>query len=62
MRKAVVTLDGRPILTDLSFFTRIRKNDDLGKAQATGRVTAVPVPRDSGHKIVLEFGGGIFRY
>ena len=57
MRKAVVELDGKKILTDLAFFTKVRKNDDLVGATATCKVTSTKAQSKAGAiYIVLPSG------
>ncbi|MEZ5734056.1 MAG: hypothetical protein R3D97_17190 [Paracoccaceae bacterium] len=61
MYKAKLTYRGKTILKDISFFTRLKKNDDLLKANATCRSTGV-VPVKNGGDFVLDWPGGRIRF
>ncbi|MCY1125956.1 hypothetical protein OU426_03735 [Frigidibacter sp. RF13] len=55
MRKAKVTLDGKPILKDLTFFTQLKSNADLATAKATCRDTGAKAGKNS--KVGLDISG-----
>ncbi|WP_284164437.1 hypothetical protein [Frigidibacter sp. SD6-1] len=55
MRKAKVTLDGKPILKDLTFFTQLKSNADLSAAKATCRDTGAKAGKNS--KVGLDISG-----
>ncbi len=56
MRKAKVLIDGKSILTDISFFATVKKGADLTKATATCRMTRADEPR-AAYKIRLAMDG-----
>lgn len=62
LRKATVKLNGKPILTDVSFFTAIKSRHDLVSATATCQVTGFPPPKGDKVDLLLDFGYGTFRY
>jgi hypothetical protein len=45
LRKAAITLNGRKIIHDLSFFATSKRGADLFKGQAICRSTGVPIPK-----------------
>ncbi|MEZ5887266.1 MAG: hypothetical protein R3D56_10350 [Paracoccaceae bacterium] len=55
MRKATVSLDGKPILKDLTFFTQLKSNADLASAKATCRDTGAKAGKNS--KVGLNISG-----
>lgn len=55
LRKGKLLLDGKPILTDLTFFTRIKHNADLSTATATCRDTGAKAGPDS--EVSLDISG-----
>ncbi|MFZ1727441.1 MAG: hypothetical protein WBO29_14050 [Albidovulum sp.] len=61
VRKASLTYRGKKILKDVSFFNKVKKNDDLSKATATCRSTGV-APVKGGGSFVLDVGGGRVRF
>ena len=61
VRKAKLTYRGKTILKDVSFFNKMKKNDDLSKATATCRSTGV-TPVKGGGSFVLDIGGGRVRF
>ncbi len=56
LRKAKVKLDGKTILTDLTFFTKLPKAGDLMSAKATCRSTGMALPKGAKH-VEIEFSG-----
>ena len=55
LRKGKLTLNGKPILSDLSFFARLKKSDDLATATANCRDTGVKGGANS--KVGLDISG-----
>lgn len=45
MRKLSITLNGKKILTDLSFFTEVKAGSDLTRATATCKMTSAATPK-----------------
>ncbi|MGB3317136.1 MAG: hypothetical protein WBB85_22340 [Albidovulum sp.] len=60
LRKAVVELDGKKLVRDLSFFKQVRSESELNAGVSTCRNTGVPVPASrSGESYVVWPSGGI---
>lgn len=62
LRQAKVTLNGKPILTDISFFTMIKSRHDLASAAATCQQTGFAPPKGDKAELLLDFGYGTFRH
>lgn len=56
LRKGKLLLNGKPILTDLTFFSRLKKSQPLVGASATCRSTGTK-PRGSSDEVSLEISG-----
>lgn len=56
LRKGKLLLNGKPILTDLTFFSRLKKGQPLVGASATCRSTGTK-PRGSSDEVSLEISG-----
>ncbi|MGB7270412.1 MAG: hypothetical protein WBC90_12925 [Albidovulum sp.] len=56
MRKSTVSVSGKIAISDLSFFTEVKKNTDLATATATCRISKqkVPTSKDNSFGIVLK--------
>ncbi len=61
LHNSYVTMGGKKILTDMSFFARIKKSADLNAAKALCRDTGIAVPRKS-QDIELVIPGGRARF
>lgn len=56
MRRAEVLIDGKRVLTDITFFATVKKGADLSKATANCRETGAAEP-DRKYNIGLKMGG-----
>lgn len=61
MQKAFVVYDGKKVLTDLSFFTKIPVSADLMQAEATCRKTGIPAASAKG-QFGMTIPGGQARF
>ncbi|MDI3336229.1 hypothetical protein QKW60_07415 [Defluviimonas aestuarii] len=59
LRRAVVELNGKRILRDISFFNQVRSKAGLEEGESTCRNTGVPTPKSRGGtaRIVWPSGG-----
>ena len=61
MRKGFITMGGKKILTDLSFFNKVKKPADIYASKATCRLTNASIPSKQ-QDIYLEVPGGQARF
>ena len=57
MRKSHVEYNGKVVLKNLGFFTKVKKNGDLRTAEATCRLTTVPANVTGGEFLFVIAGG-----
>ena len=60
MKKSYVEFNGKRVLQDISFFTKVPFNADVKKATATCRATTVKT-KDAKGDFTLQLAGGSFR-
>lgn len=59
MRKSHVEYNGKIVLKDLGFFTKVAKNGDLRAAKATCKLTTVPANVTGGEFLFVIAGGRV---
>ena len=62
LRKAVVEIDGRKLLRDISFFNQVRSEAQLEAGVSTCRNTGVPVPASRSGEIYIVWPSGGIRF
>jgi len=61
LRGAAITVNGRKVIQDLTFFTKVARGADLFKAQAVCRGTGTPAPKGPA-KFGIEWPSGPIRF
>lgn len=62
LQRARLMLNGKPILKDLTFFTRVKRERDIMGATATCKLTSAKTPKSGKAEFGIDFGRKGYRF